>query len=292
MGDLINRLNKLELSLKKKNYESVWFSLDGGFLKKIKKIKKPKDKNKNKNIINIKTKIDQRSANPVNIHIDFYEQNGGNLKKVFHKCKNINYSVDEIKKSNYKLDFGKIDKFCRLVNYNLLKSNYYNIKSIKSNDLVPISNFNQSGGNIINILNSGVEISSGDESFVAINNGILPGKSKLEGAGSGVFATKDFQVGDIVEVAPILPIPIKDVEDNILIDYVFMYDGSNYGMALAYGGMYNHQNDPNINYSYTSDKKFMIYKANKNIKTGNELFVSYGLGWWLHRKISPVDIEQ
>ena len=285
MENLINKLNKLELSIKKKNYESIWFSLDGGSLNRI---KKPKTDN---NIIIIKAIIDQKSDNPVNIYVNFYEQKGGKLKIISHKCKNINYSVDEIKKSNYKLDFGKIDKFCRLVDNNLLNSDSYNITSINSNNLVPISNFNQSGGNIINILNSVVE-KEPEIKFTAVNNGILPGKSKLEGAGSGVFATKDFLVGDIVEVAPILPIPIKDTADNILKDYVFMYDGSYYGMALAYGGMYNHQNDPNLNYTYTDDKKFMIYKANKNIKTGDELFVSYGLGWWLHRKLSPVDIEQ
>ena len=266
-----DRLNILDTLINKKKYDSLWFSLDGGFLEKSTK--------KRKNLINIKTKIDTLSESPVNICVDFYNQQGGELNKILDKCKILNYSVDEIKKSNYKLEFSKIDKFCRLANNNLLKSKNYNITSIDSNKLVPISNFSQSGG------------FTDEENLTPLNNGVLPGKSNLDGAGTGVFATKDFNIGDIVEITPILPIPIKDTADNILNDYVFMYDGSNHGMALGYGGVYNHQNKPNIDYSYTNDKKCMIYKTNKNIKKGDELFVSYGLGWWLYRKLTPVDIE-
>ena len=69
-----------------------------------------------------------------------------------------------------------------------------------------------------------------------------------------------------------------------------MYDGSNYGLVLGYGMVYNHQNNHNITYKYTDDKKFMVYKASKNIKSGNELFVNYGPNWWMKRNLTPIDI--
>jgi hypothetical protein len=73
-----NRLNILDTSIKKKNYDSLWFSLDGGFLEKINK----KKTIKRTNIINVKTKIDSSSKTPVNIYVDFYNQQGGELNKI------------------------------------------------------------------------------------------------------------------------------------------------------------------------------------------------------------------
>jgi len=277
MEDLNNKLTKLENILMKKNYNSLWFSINKGNLKKINKLSKLDN-----TIVNIKTSIKKETSNPVNINVEFYNQHGGTLTKIHNKCKNITYSIDEIKKTNYKLDLGLINRFSRLVHNNLLKDNTYNISSIKSNKLIPISGFTQLGGNE-NI----AEIKS-----ISVNYGVLPGISKIKGAGSGMFAIKDFNVGDIVEVAPVLPVPFKDITNNILKDYVFMYDGSNYGLVLAYGSMYNHQNNHNLKYHYTNNKKFMVYKASKNIKAGNELFVNYGSLWWIKRNLTPIDIEQ
>ena len=77
-----------------------------------------------------------------------------------------------------------------------------------------ISNINQNGGNL---------------DVTAVNNGVVPGKSNLEQAGTGVFSKKEFKKGDILEVVPVLSVPIKDVTNNILKDYVFQYDDNNYG---------------------------------------------------------------
>lgn len=120
----------------------------------------------------------------------------------------------------------------------------------------------------------------------ALNNGVYPSKSKIEEAGNGVFANKDFSKEEVLEVSPILAIPMNDVHGNILKDYVFNYGDGLYGVALGYGAVYNHQDIPNVSYSYSDNKKFMVYKANRDIKKGEELFVSYGQNWWMSRDIN------
>ena len=141
---------------------------------------------------------------------------------------------------------------------------------------IGISNINQKGGNLNDIVE-------------AVNNGVVPGKSNLTQAGTGVFSKKDFKQGEILEIVPVLSIPIKDVTENILKDYVFQYDDKSYGMVLGYGAVYNHQDIPNVSYEYSNKKDFMIYKATQDIKEGDELFVSYGIGWWNHRNLTPVN---
>jgi len=279
------KLKNLKNLIEDKNYKSLWFSLENGNLKKVKKSKI----NSELNLINVKTNIIDTKT-PVKIKVEFYNQIGGVLKKDLKKCKNLNYTNDDLVSSNYKLSFSKINNFCKLINNNLLKKSEYNINKIKSMNFVPISEFSLKGGNIYNIFEGGSE--ERDDILTSVNNGVQPGKSKLSGAGSGVFATRDFKVNDVIEIVPVLAIPIRHTTENILKDYVFMFDGENYGMALGYGSMYNHQNSPNVVYSYSKDKKFMKYTASKDIKKGDELFVSYGLGWWLHRNITPVDIMQ
>lgn len=291
----MNKLNQLDISLRNKNYNSLWFTLENENLKKTNKnnttfLSRKKSNLKSK-LVNIKTEIDSSSTNPVSIYVDFYEQNGGEIVKNEKKCKRLKYSQEEISNSGYKLNFSKIDNFCRLINKNLLEKNSYNISKIIKSDIIPISNFNLNGGFIYHVFEGGSDEKENSE-ITSINNGVYPGSSKLKDAGTGVFSNVNFNLGDLVERVPVLPIPIKDVSENILKDYVFMYDGENYGMALGYGAVYNHQNDPNISYNYTKDKKFMEYRAIKEVNKGDELFVSYGLGWWIHRNITPVDIEQ
>lgn len=154
----------------------------------------------------------------------------------------------------------------------MYKINYS--KKDSNNTKFYIHNLNQDGGNL---------------SVTAVNNGVEPGKSNLEQAGTGVFSKKDFKKGDILEVVPVLSVPQKDVTNNILKDYVFQYDDNNYGMVLGYGAVYNHQDIPNVSYEYSNNKDFMIYKALNDIKEGEELFVSYGFGWWAHRNLTPVN---
>jgi SET domain-containing protein len=119
-------------------------------------------------------------------------------------------------------------------------------------------------------------------------------QSNISSAGLGVFTRKNIVKDETVEIAPLLL--IKDdclfqvKKNNILDDYVFTSPETNakyYGLALGYGSMYNHSDEPNIDYIFDHENKKMIYKAIKDIEKGSELYISYGNKWWKSRKLSP-----
>ena len=105
-------------------------------------------------------------------------------------------------------------------------------------------------------------------------------KSKIHSY--GVFATKDFSKGDIVEKC----LYIK-VKRGILKEYAYECPGPEdiVAVLLGYGSIYNHSYNPNILGSW--DEDFAIFKAIKDIKKGEELFQDYGKGYWQMLGIEP-----
>jgi SET domain-containing protein len=112
-----------------------------------------------------------------------------------------------------------------------------------------------------------------------LQNKIIVKKSSIHGY--GVFAEKAFKKGETVEECYAL---LTRVEDDILGDYYFYIRGKN-GLLLGYGSIYNHSEEPNIDYTYNSKHQIMVLKANRPIKKGEELFVSYGDEWFKSRDI-------
>jgi SET domain-containing protein len=108
-------------------------------------------------------------------------------------------------------------------------------------------------------------------------NKIIVRKSSIHGY--GVFAEKSVKKGEIVEECYAL---LTRVEDDILGDYYFYIRGKN-GLLLGYGSIYNHSEDPNVEYNYIPKHQIMVFKANRPIKKGEELFVSYGDAWFKSR---------
>ena len=108
--------------------------------------------------------------------------------------------------------------------------------------------------------------------------------------GKGVFTTEFINSGETIEVAHCLKIPTKYIsKENILNDYVF-FDNNNYSsLVLGYGCVYNHKDDPNVEY-YTNDEKTIFeYKAIKDINPGEELFISYGAEYFSSRNIDKIN---
>ena len=116
--------------------------------------------------------------------------------------------------------------------------------------------------------------------FKTYFDGIEVKKSPI--AGNGVFATKNFIVGEIVEIAPI----IKEHEDNmkgLFNDYQFRVSPESsengiYALALGYGGVYNHSDNHNVAWKISGNK--IIITAIKPIKKGEEIFLTYGQDYW------------
>lgn len=121
------------------------------------------------------------------------------------------------------------------------------------------------------------------QQYVHTNQHLFWGPSGVKGAGNGVFTSKAFKKGDVVEIAPI----IRDSNDNWgsnnkIANYTTTSDDNNSSLTLGYGSLYNHSNKNNIDY-YLGDNDTFIFIANKGIKKNSELFISYGDDWWNSR---------
>lgn len=115
-------------------------------------------------------------------------------------------------------------------------------------------------------------------------------------AGIGVFATQDFNKGDIIERCPMVRMEhrSKYVTDPTINNYMYTQpkcpcnDCQNHGyyywMVLGYGMLYNHQDFPNCDWTFVWKNKYADVVANKDIKMGEEIFVSYGPNYFRNRQ--------
>lgn len=95
--------------------------------------------------------------------------------------------------------------------------------------------------------------------------------------GKGVFATGEIKKGEVIEAAPILILQHEELIDtkwNLLFDYYFWLDDF-VVLALGYGSIYNHSDNPNTSYKINPKNKTIIFRASKNIKKGEEIFFNY-----------------
>lgn len=108
--------------------------------------------------------------------------------------------------------------------------------------------------------------------------------------GLGVFATDDIEVGELIEECPILFLPNKRGEVNIVLtDYTYQWpkvlDWENFVVALGYGSLYNHSDIPNADWDSDVEKQTFKFTATKKIKKGDEITIFYGgQSYWDERK--------
>src|SRR5262245_55531222 len=83
---------------------------------------------------------------------------------------------------------------------------------------------------------------------------------QVPGMGRGVFARQGFKKRAIVEVCPVIPLPVNNyklVAKGLLGDYVFVWPGprqitrrydawTGSCVVLGYGSLYNHAQNPNL----------------------------------------------
>lgn len=95
--------------------------------------------------------------------------------------------------------------------------------------------------------------------------------------GRGVFAKEVIKKGELIEIAPLLLMPMSEFEHikkTKLYYYFFEYSNSYFAIALGYGSLYNHSYNPNARYYYNYSKELEIY-AIKDIKKGEEILFNY-----------------
>ena len=97
--------------------------------------------------------------------------------------------------------------------------------------------------------------------------------------GLGVFAAEDIKQGELIEIAPILKLPIEE-QNPMLGDYRYWWKDENnfnsYVIALGYGSLYNHSDQPNCNFTNNVKNNSIDFISTRNIKKGEEIFVYYG----------------
>ncbi len=115
---------------------------------------------------------------------------------------------------------------------------------------------------------------------------IPPTKIKIisiKGKGRGVIATKNIKKNEVIECCPIIFLSDKEAKffknkSTILhFYYLWQYAINKYCLMLGYGSIYNHSLNPNadVDYDIKNPKNYLIFKAIKNIKLGEEIVYDY-----------------
>jgi len=104
--------------------------------------------------------------------------------------------------------------------------------------------------------------------------------------GRGVFATRRFAKGEVVESCPTVELPDGDVTGR-LGDYVYTsIKEGDVVLVLGYGMLYNHSSNPNVEY-VQDEPSTMMFIALRAVRPGEELTIDYGEEWWQTRGLTP-----
>jgi uncharacterized protein len=112
-------------------------------------------------------------------------------------------------------------------------------------------------------------------------HGVEVGRSP--GRGRGVFATRRFEEGDVIEVCPAIVLSAHDarrLDGTRLYHYYFGWgpDGRQAAIALGYGSLYNHSVTPNAAYHKDTETETISFIATKAILPGEEIHITYNPG--------------
>jgi hypothetical protein len=101
------------------------------------------------------------------------------------------------------------------------------------------------------------------------------------GKGRGVIAMRTFDVGEIIEIVPVLVVQNSDLVDQTeLANYVYNWPTGENAVAVAFGcgSLYNHSYEPNARYDKRpEDGGFgtIRYTCIRPIAVGDEIVINY-----------------
>ena len=108
------------------------------------------------------------------------------------------------------------------------------------------------------------------------------GKSET---GLGVFARENIRDGELIEISPLIMVDEDAMAVDTLNDYVFTINKEEniYGIALGYGSLYNHSDEPNADWAIDIENEQIRFVAKGAIMAGEQISVSYGNSYWESR---------
>jgi SET domain-containing protein len=111
--------------------------------------------------------------------------------------------------------------------------------------------------------------------------------------GRGVFANRSFQAGEIIEVCPVIPLTPREAgacSKTILDDYFFEWGprGEAYALALGFGSLFNHSDDPNAEFRRRIRDLQIEFRALVPIAKGEQITIDYG---WPDTKNMPPPVK-
>ena len=103
---------------------------------------------------------------------------------------------------------------------------------------------------------------------------------EVPGLGRGVFAARDLQQGEVIEVCAVLAIPPEQVQylDKTGLHayyYAWGHDLKGAAIALGHGSLYNHSYQPNARYLKHLENGTIEFICLNDVKKGEEIRVNY-----------------
>jgi hypothetical protein len=97
--------------------------------------------------------------------------------------------------------------------------------------------------------------------------------------GRGVFAGRDFEANECLELCPALVIPASDIEwfvDTAIDGFWYQSDDSDDCLlALGFGSLYNHSYKPNAWFDVHGRERIISFWAARKIRKGREIRINY-----------------
>ena len=97
---------------------------------------------------------------------------------------------------------------------------------------------------------------------------------RIRGKGRGVVARKPIPADTVIERAPVLVIPDSEIDESMLVNYVYHWGRETVALALGYGSLYNHSYKPNARYEDVGVQT-KVFKSIRDIAAGEEITINY-----------------
>ena len=99
--------------------------------------------------------------------------------------------------------------------------------------------------------------------------------------GRGLFAARNFVSGELITKTPAVCVPRQELpRGNVLWEYTFGHDETNWLIGLGAVSFINHNEHPNAEIIYNTATQEIFLTATKPIREDDEIFIRYTEVWF------------